>query len=192
MSPEPGHLVVPEASHGEGQSQSTSTRAQARASKTKTWLEANGLSKGDATGVAFVSDERMLLHAGPGSHPERPARLAEILKQLEMSGLQAACEQVNSREATRDELLRVHSEHHIEQVFNSAACKKKGKSWGMCLGAIQFKVPLQTPSWFYGSILLGCKSVYIYIYIVLTRFNNNFYYPLILFRIQALRSRYIC
>jgi len=86
--------------------------------------------------VAFVSDERMLLHAGPEKHPERPARLAEILKQLEMSGLEAACERVNSREATREELLRVHTEQHIEQVFTSGSSKKKGKSWGMFLGLL--------------------------------------------------------
>jgi len=139
MSPEPcltsGHLVVPEASHAES-SQSTSTRAQARAWKTKAWLEANGLQSGSGSGVAFVSDERMLLHAGPEKHPERPARLAEILKQLEMSGLEAACERVNSREATREELLRVHTEQHIEQVFTSGSSKKKGKSWGMFLGLL--------------------------------------------------------
>lgn len=137
MSPEPGltsgHLVVPEASHAES-SQSTSTRAQARAWKTKAWLEANGLQSSSGSGVAFVSDERMLLHAGPEKHPERPARLAEILKQLEMSGLEAACERVNSREATREELLRVHTEQHIEQVFTSGSSKKKGKSWGMPFG----------------------------------------------------------
>jgi len=97
-------------------------------------LEENGLTSGDS-GVAFVSDERMLLHAGPGGHPERPARLAEILKQLELSSLQTACARVNSREATKDELLRVHTEQHIEQVLNSASCKKKtGKAWGMPFG----------------------------------------------------------
>jgi len=136
MSPEPGHLV-PEGSPRENPvetSQSTSTRAQTRALKTRAWLEENGLTSGDS-GVAFVSDERMLLHAGPGGHPERPARLAEILKQLELSSLQTACARVNSREATKDELLRVHTEQHIEQVLNSASCKKKtGKAWGMPFG----------------------------------------------------------
>lgn len=136
MSPEPGHLV-PEGSPRENlveTSQSTSTRAQTRALKTRAWLEANGLTSGDS-GVAFVSDERMLLHAGPDGHPERPARLAEILKQLELSSLQTACASVNSREATKDELLRVHTEQHIEQVLNSASCKKKtGKAWGTPFG----------------------------------------------------------
>lgn len=131
MSPELCHLghLVPEP--GEERGQSTSTRAQARAWKTKAWLEANGLGDGGG-GVGLVSDERMLLHAGPTGHPERPARLAEILKQLEMSGLEAACKRVNSREAARDELLRVQTEQHLEQVFKSVN-KKKGKSWGMCL-----------------------------------------------------------
>eukprot|EP00438_Fugacium_kawagutii_P019445 Skav202643 [mRNA] locus=scaffold1942:208987:212651:- [translate_table: standard] len=76
----------------------------------------------------------MLLHAGPTGHPERPGRLAEILKQLEMSGLEAACTRVNSREATREELLRVHTEEHIERVFKDKVSKKKGKSWGMPFG----------------------------------------------------------
>ena len=39
---------------------------------------------GPGSPVALVTDERLLLHAGPSNHPERPARLAEILKQLEV------------------------------------------------------------------------------------------------------------
>jgi len=77
----------------------------------------------------------MLLHAGPTNHPERPARLAEILKQLDLSGLQSTCTQVASREATKEELLRVHTENHIELVSKSSSVpKKKGKDWGLPFG----------------------------------------------------------
>ncbi|CAK9113737.1 unnamed protein product [Durusdinium trenchii] len=121
--------MSPEPSEG---GQSTSQRALARAATTKAWLEAHDVGPGSP--VALVTDERLLLHAGPSNHPERPARLAEILKQLEISGLSAACVQLSSREATQEELLRVHSQEHIDQVFNSASSKKKGKAYGTPFG----------------------------------------------------------
>ena len=111
----------------------TSTQARSRAEATKAWLDANSFSESQGR-VALVSDEAMLLHAGPPNHPERPARLAEILRQLDMSGLHSICKKVTSREATKEELMRVHTENHVELVSKSATAKKKGKGWGLPLG----------------------------------------------------------
>ncbi|CAE7210359.1 HDA5 [Symbiodinium natans] len=128
---EPEGLAGPHASASS--TSSTSAQACSRACATKSWLEANNLR--DSQGcVALVSDEALLLHAGPTNHPERPARLAEILKQLDLSGLQSACTKVASREATKEELLRVHTENHIERVSKSSSAKKKGKDWGLPFG----------------------------------------------------------
>jgi acetoin utilization deacetylase AcuC-like enzyme len=53
--------------------------------------------------------------AGPG-HPERPERLEAVRRGLRESGLVEALDRVNPREATRAELLRVHSPGHVDRV----------------------------------------------------------------------------
>ena len=122
-----------EGSAGNPSGSCTSAQARSRAGATKSWLEANDFLESQGR-VALVTDEAMLLHAGPSNHPERPARLSEILKQLEMSGLQAACTKIASRQATKEELLRVHTANHIDLVSKSSSAKKKGKDWGLQLG----------------------------------------------------------
>lgn len=44
------------------------------------------------------------------------ARIQRMFCGLQISGLSAACVQLSSREATQEELLRVHSQEHIDQV----------------------------------------------------------------------------
>ncbi|CAJ1426616.1 unnamed protein product [Effrenium voratum] len=122
--------VVGETAGASGPGSHTSARARSRAYATCAWLEANSVKDS----VALVSDEAMLLHLGPSNHPERPARLAEILHQLEISGLRAACANVPSRKVTRDELLTAHTEKHVDHVFASASVKKKGKDYGLPFG----------------------------------------------------------
>ena len=66
--------------------------------------------------VTLFTDERMLDHRPPSRHPERPERLQAILRHLERTGLRARCESGMVREATRDELLRVHSPTYLDEV----------------------------------------------------------------------------
>jgi acetoin utilization deacetylase AcuC-like enzyme len=66
--------------------------------------------------VTLFTDRRMLDHAPPARHPERPERLQAILRQLERTGLLASCPAGHVREATREELLRVHSEAYLDAV----------------------------------------------------------------------------
>jgi acetoin utilization deacetylase AcuC-like enzyme len=54
-------------------------------------------------------------HPEPG-HPESPDRLAGILRHLDTNGLAARGEAGVVREATREELLRVHTPVHLAEV----------------------------------------------------------------------------
>jgi acetoin utilization deacetylase AcuC-like enzyme len=68
--------------------------------------------------TAVVEDLRYRAHRGPGGHPERPERLAAVHDAV------AACsgpiERLAPREATEEELLRVHSRGHVEGVADAA------------------------------------------------------------------------
>jgi acetoin utilization deacetylase AcuC-like enzyme len=72
--------------------------------------------------VMLFSDRRMLGHVPPARHPERPERLQAILKQLDRVGLAQASVPGSVREATREELVRVHTDSHVDLVaaFESA------------------------------------------------------------------------
>ena len=66
--------------------------------------------------VTMFSDERMLDHHPPSRHPERPERLQAILRHLDRTGLMARLTPGKAREATRIELLRVHTINYVDQV----------------------------------------------------------------------------
>ncbi|MCA1580545.1 MAG: histone deacetylase [Acidobacteria bacterium] len=71
-----------------------------------------------ATGILF--DRRFQSHAAPYEHPERPARLGAIEARLAADGLTPRCRRVPAREATREELLAVHSAGHIDEIAATA------------------------------------------------------------------------
>jgi acetoin utilization deacetylase AcuC-like enzyme len=58
----------------------------------------------------------MLDHRVPSGHPERPERLAAILRQLQRVGYQNTCPAGPVREATPEELARVHSRAYLREV----------------------------------------------------------------------------
>ncbi len=63
----------------------------------------------------ILTDDHFLAHdTGPG-HPERPARLAAIREALARSPLPGLRE-AKPRAATREELLRIHDEAHLDAV----------------------------------------------------------------------------
>ncbi|RUL89031.1 histone deacetylase family protein [Tautonia sociabilis] len=66
--------------------------------------------------VRFFSDPRMLDHAPPIGHPERPERLASVLRHLERSTVRSACATGTVREATDEELSRVHEVEYIDSL----------------------------------------------------------------------------
>ncbi len=66
------------------------------------------------TGVVF--DPVFKDHdTGPG-HPERPERLDAIFQVLEDQGMMAETKKIELREATFEELMRVHTKTHIERI----------------------------------------------------------------------------
>ncbi|MCA1686212.1 MAG: histone deacetylase [Planctomycetia bacterium] len=66
--------------------------------------------------VTLFTDERMLDHHPPSRHPERPERLQAILRHLDRTGLRDRCRTGIVREATREELLRVHAPEYLDRV----------------------------------------------------------------------------
>ncbi|GAC1447624.1 MAG: histone deacetylase family protein [Isosphaeraceae bacterium] len=66
--------------------------------------------------VTVFADERMTGHRPPARHPERPERLQAILRHLDRTGLRKSCRAGKVREATREELLRVHSGAYLDDV----------------------------------------------------------------------------
>jgi len=71
-----------------------------------------------ATGLVY--DERFLLHRAPYEHPEHPGRLSAIWSRLVSDGLVPRCRRIPAREATRQELLAVHTAEHIDRIESTA------------------------------------------------------------------------
>jgi acetoin utilization deacetylase AcuC-like enzyme len=70
--------------------------------------------------VGLFDDPLFLEHdSGPG-HPERPERLIAIREGLRRAGLEPRLEAVAARDATHEELRRVHTDEHVKMVAASA------------------------------------------------------------------------
>ncbi|XP_018917401.2 histone deacetylase 6 isoform X2 [Bemisia tabaci] len=85
--------------------------------------------------VCFVYDEIMLRHQNPydGNHPEKPARLSSIFEKHSEYGLLERLHILKSRVATKEELLLVHKEEHIdamEQLSELTDSELKSKADG--------------------------------------------------------------
>jgi histone deacetylase 6 len=70
--------------------------------------------------TGLVYDERFLAHRAPYEHPEHPGRLTAIWRRLQDEGLVKRCERVSAREATREELLGIHTAAHIATIEETA------------------------------------------------------------------------
>ncbi len=66
--------------------------------------------------VTLYTDRRMIEHHVPPRHPERPERLEAILRHLQRTGYLASCRMAKVREATVDELRRVHPAAYLEEL----------------------------------------------------------------------------
>src|SRR4051812_13659036 len=71
--------------------------------------------------VHLFTDPRMLDHVPARAHPERPERLAAILRHLDRTGLSCACPSGTVRPATDEELARVHDPDYVREVAAYAA-----------------------------------------------------------------------
>jgi acetoin utilization deacetylase AcuC-like enzyme len=70
------------------------------------------------TGLVF--DERFLQHRAPYEHPEHPGRLEAIRSRLERQDLVALCRPVPAREASDEEIGRIHTAGLIALVDETA------------------------------------------------------------------------
>jgi acetoin utilization deacetylase AcuC-like enzyme len=68
--------------------------------------------------TAVVEDKRFLDHRGPAGHPERPERISAVGAALDARGSELG--RFAPRAATPDEILRVHSREHLEQVAEAS------------------------------------------------------------------------
>jgi len=66
--------------------------------------------------VRLFTDLRMLEHAPPAGHPERPERLSAIVRHLTRTGWLGQCPSGTVREASREELLRVHTPGYLDRL----------------------------------------------------------------------------
>lgn len=71
--------------------------------------------------TGLVDDDAFLLHSAPYDHPEHPGRLSAIRGRLDRENLTPRFRRVEAREATREELLAVHTAEHVGRVAATAA-----------------------------------------------------------------------
>jgi acetoin utilization deacetylase AcuC-like enzyme len=71
--------------------------------------------------VALFTDRRMIEHRVPSRHPERPERLIAILREVQRSGYDKTCPAGPVREATEQELSRVHRPEYLREVADLEA-----------------------------------------------------------------------
>jgi acetoin utilization deacetylase AcuC-like enzyme len=70
--------------------------------------------------VGYVYDPLLLEHDMPG-HPESAGRLRAIVAYLESAGVLSALERIEPRDATRDDLLLIHSDEVVQRVAQAAS-----------------------------------------------------------------------
>ena len=73
--------------------------------------------------VAFITHPDCLLHEMGEGHPEEPSRLRAIEAQLHYSDLEPSLLRVQAQPATRQQLLRVHGEQHLDLIDKLAPAK---------------------------------------------------------------------
>ncbi len=78
----------------------------------------------------LVSDARFKLHLPRTRHAESPDRFDAVHAALEKSGLTAQLATIESREATRDEILRVHTPEYYDLVKSDIDAGKRRLSTG--------------------------------------------------------------
>lgn len=66
--------------------------------------------------TAFITHPDCLLHDMGSGHPEAPIRLSAILKELEDRGLKDQLDLRKAIPASKEELLRVHNPHYLEEL----------------------------------------------------------------------------
>jgi acetoin utilization deacetylase AcuC-like enzyme len=85
---------------------------------------------GEATPLAWLDDERFLLHDTGAGHPESPTRLHTIRAAVAASPLAAGLLRLEAREAERADLLLVHTPAYLDLVEREIADGRRVLSTG--------------------------------------------------------------
>jgi acetoin utilization deacetylase AcuC-like enzyme len=96
--------------------------------------------------VLFATHEAYLDHLTGVSHPERPARLTAVLEGARDAAIADALIAIEPREATREELERVHPGRYLDRLVS--ACERGG-------GAIDADTSVSSGSFLAASLAAG-------------------------------------
>lgn len=72
--------------------------------------------------AGLLHSKRMEAHVNESGHPERPARVAQIVQALSDADVSAQCTHIPPRSAEHAEVELVHSSAYIELLQNAYAC----------------------------------------------------------------------
>ena len=75
--------------------------------------------------LGLVLDPVFAEHDTGPSHPERPDRIRILQQRLAADGLENRFQRIPPREATDEELLRVHDAAHLQRVHEACASGRK-------------------------------------------------------------------
>ncbi|XP_046383461.1 histone deacetylase 6 isoform X1 [Ischnura elegans] len=75
--------------------------------------------------TAVIWDEKMLNHKAlwDEGYPECPNRLSSVIERCTSLGLLSRCISLSPREATKEEILSLHSKSHLEKLASTAGCE---------------------------------------------------------------------
>ena len=103
--------------------------------------------------TAFIFSEAGFEHKTPRGHPERPERLAAIQEAFAEAGLDPA--RIEPEEAAHEDLLRVHTEDHIETIRRSCEKRAPYSDPDTYMGPGSWRAALLAA----GGAIAGCKAV---------------------------------
>jgi acetoin utilization deacetylase AcuC-like enzyme len=83
--------------------------------------------------TGFVYNDIFLKHEVMPGHPERPERLGAILEMLDETGLANELRHIAPREATAEDLTRIHEPHYVDFVRRAVESRHGGHVRGAAL-----------------------------------------------------------
>jgi acetoin utilization deacetylase AcuC-like enzyme len=106
--------------------------------------------------TGFVYDDIFLKHETMPGHPERPARLEAIVSMLDETGLANELHRIAPREATLDDLTRVHEPHYVDFVKRAVESGQRVLDMGdTCVGPHSYRAALMAA----GGVLAAVDAI---------------------------------
>ncbi len=106
--------------------------------------------------TGFVYDDIFMKHEVLPGHPERPERLAAILQMLDETGLANELQPIAPREATLEDLTRIHEPHYVDFVRQAVESGQRVLDMGdTCVGPHSYPAALMAA----GAVLAAIDAV---------------------------------